>query len=94
MSVVDRMRKSPAEVLTATFDWSLILLAAENIASVVFVVDAGLSQANPTFAAKTASVQLSGGQAGVDYKVVCRITTSLSNPDTLEESLWVTVRVA
>ena len=92
MAIIDRIPKSPAEVLTLTLDWSQILAAAENITSVLFFVDAGLTSAGPTFTNKTVSIVLSGGTAGVDYKVVSRVTTSLS--DTIEESVWATVRVA
>lgn len=70
--------KDPADVLDYTIDWSEELAAAEPddaIAAVLWTVPAGITQgATATVGART-TVWLSGGTAGADYTVACKITT-------------------
>lgn len=71
--------KDPADVLDYSIDWhdQLTLPAApDSIASVVWVVPAGLTAGIQIHALGVATIWLSGGTAGVEYVVTCRITTT------------------
>lgn len=70
--------KDPADVLDYTIDWSEELAApspADAIASVVWTVPGGLTQGATLVQGGRTTVWLSGGTAGTDYTVTCRITT-------------------
>ena len=70
--------KDPADVLDYTVDWSAELAAptpADAIASVVWTVPAGLTQGTTATIGARTTIWLSGGAAGVDYVVACKITT-------------------
>lgn len=79
--------KDPAAVLDYVFDWKPLthstglsdwLGALETITARTVTVDAGLTLVSSaiTDAGTTVTVWLSGGTAGIEYKVACRITTS------------------
>lgn len=68
--------KDPDDRKDYTIDWSKWLEAGDTIASVAWVVDAGINNDAVAHTTTTATIYLSGGTAGVSYNVTCRITTS------------------
>lgn len=72
--------KDPSAVLDYTIDWS-DFLGTDTIAAVVWTVLAGISQTSSMFAAKTATIWLGGGTAGINYTAACLITTAQGRTD-------------
>lgn len=74
------MLKDPNSVLPFSCDWSAWLTnEADTAASVAWTVPAGLTQEvspAPSLTDGKATVWLSGGTAGVEYDVTCRMTTT------------------
>lgn len=71
--------KDPADVLDYSIDWTeqLALPATpDSIATVAWTVPAGLTKGADSHAGGVATVWLSGGVAGTDYAVTCRIVTA------------------
>lgn len=88
------MLKDPSAKLPYTVDWTL-WLAAENdtAASATWIVPAGIVQESspaPTLVDGKATVWLSGGTAGQNYNVTCRLTTTGGRVD--DRSFKVPVR--
>lgn len=84
--------KDPSAVLDYVFDWKALthergssdwLASGETITSRTVTVDAGITKDSDalTDSATSVTVWLSGGTAGNDYRVTCRITTSSSRTD-------------
>lgn len=70
--------KDPSDVLDYTIDWTAELNAPsppDAIASVVWSVPAGITQGATLQAGPRTTIWLSGGTAGTDYTITCRITT-------------------
>lgn len=72
--------KDPQSNLDYGFDWSL-WLGVDTIASVVWTIETGITQTNATNTTTTATVWLSGGEAGTEYTITCRITTAAGRID-------------
>lgn len=74
------MQKDPDAKLPYTVDWSAWLTAeGDTAASAVWIVPDGLVQESspaPSLASGKATVWLSGGTAGQNYVVTCRLTTT------------------
>jgi hypothetical protein len=71
--------KDPADNLDYSIDWrdQLALAdAADTIAGVVWTVPPGLTAGLQIEAGGVATTWLSGGTAGAEYVVACRITTA------------------
>lgn len=71
--------KDPADHLDFSIDWSdqlAIGAAPDTISTVVWTVPAGLTAGVQSHAAGVATTWLSGGAAGTEYVVTCRITTA------------------
>ncbi|MCJ7440416.1 MAG: hypothetical protein MUO25_02375 [Thermoanaerobaculaceae bacterium] len=66
--------KDPNAVLDYSIDWSHYL-GTDTIATATWTVQAGLTKVTESKTTTTATVWLSGGTAGTDYPVICRITT-------------------
>lgn len=81
--------KDPSAVLDYAFDWSDWLATGETISSHTVTADTGLTKDSSTEAAGVVTYWLSGGTAGTNYKVVCRIVTSAGRTD--ERSAWLQV---
>lgn len=81
--------KDPQAVLDYRVDWSA-WLSTDTIASVVWTVPSGITQASATNTTTSATIWLSSGEAGTDYLVGCRITTAGGRTD--ERSILVSVR--
>lgn len=87
--------KDPQAVLDYTFNWGGAspgpwLQAGETISSVTFTVATGITKDSQSNTSTTATAWLSGGTAGEDYEVACKITTSQGRID--ERTLTVRVR--
>jgi hypothetical protein len=82
--------KDPSDEVWKTVDWSEWLASGETIASVAWTVPTGLTQAAASNTSTLAKIKLSGGTAGVTYRVACKVTTSL--PQVCERSFLVTCK--
>lgn len=81
--------KDPSAVLDYVFDWSDWLATGEVISSHVITVDTGLTKDSSSEASGIVTVWLSGGTAGTNYKVACKIVTSAGRTD--ERTMWIKV---
>lgn len=96
-----RVHKDPDAVLDYRFDWAPLtngrgrsdwLASGETITSRTIVAESGITvdSSSITDAGTSVTVWLSGGTAGVDYEVTCRVTTSESRTD--DRTMTVMVR--
>ena len=81
--------KDPSAVLDYVFDWTGWLAAGETIVGHTITADTGITVDSSTEDAGKVTVWLSGGTAGINYKVACKITTSAGRTD--ERTLWIRV---
>ena len=81
--------KDPSAVLDWMFDWSDWLASGETITDHTITVDTGITNDSSTEDAGKVTVWLSGGTAGINYKVACLITTSAGRTD--ERTIWIKV---
>ena len=81
--------KDPSAVLDYVFDWTEWLAAAETITDHTITADTGITVDSSTEDAGKVTVWLSGGTAGINYKVACKITTSAGRTD--ERTIWIKV---
>ena len=73
---MDWPAKDPDEVLDYKLDWSARLASGDTIASSAWVVPNGIAQDSATSDDTTATIWLSGGEAGRSYAIQCRVTTA------------------
>ena len=83
--------KDPDAQLDFSVDWSDWFTGEEEIASVTWTVETGLTNVTTSYTGTTATIWLSGGKAGRSYKVACRITTDSSPARTDERTFTVSV---
>ena len=92
--------KDPSAVLDYAFDWKPLthgepgatsdwLATGETIANYTITADTGITVDSSTEASGKVTVWLSGGTAGINYKVACLITTSAGRTD--ERTIWIKV---
>ena len=82
--------KDPSAVLDYVFDWKEEWLATgETIADHTITADTGITVDSSTEDDGKVTVWLSGGTAGINYKVACLITTSAGRTD--ERTIWIKV---
>ena len=82
--------KDPSAVLDYVFDWSEEWLATgETITDHTITADTGITVDSSTEDAGKVTVWLSGGTAGINYKVACLVTTSAGRTD--ERTIWIKV---
>lgn len=85
--------KDPSAVLDYVFDWrpdtKPWLATGETIASYIVTPDTGITVDSSTEDAGKVTVWLSGGTAGINYKVACLITTTAGRTD--ERTIWIKV---
>ena len=81
--------KDPSAVLDYVFDWTEWLAAAETITDHTITADTGITADSSTEDAGKVIVWLSGGTAGINYKVACLVTTSAGRTD--ERTIWIKV---
>lgn len=99
--MADHFTKDPQAVLDYKFDWAALanghggsnwLAEGETISSHTITVASGLSVDSSALSDDDTAVTvwLSGGTAGNDYSVTCRITTSAGRTD--ERTITIQVR--
>jgi hypothetical protein len=81
--------KDPSAVLDYAFDWTEWLATGETITDYTITADTGITVDSSTEDTGKVTVWLSGGTAGINYKVACLITTSASRTD--ERTIWIKV---
>jgi hypothetical protein len=89
--------KDPSAVLDYMFDWTEWLATGETIAVdsetgeklITITADTGITVDSSTEDAGKVTVWLSGGTAGINYKVACLVTTSAGRTD--ERTIWIKV---
>ncbi len=81
--------KDPSAVLDYVFDWTEWLATGETITDHTITADTGITADSSTEDAGKVTVWLSGGTAGINYKVACLITTSAGRTD--ERTIWIKV---
>ena len=81
--------KDPSAVLDYAFDWTEWLATGETITDHTITADTGITVDSSTELDGKVTVWLSGGTAGINYKVACKITTSAGRTD--ERTIWIKV---
>ena len=71
------------------FDWTEWLATGETITDHTITADTGITVDSSTESDGKVTVWLSGGTAGINYKVACLITTSAGRTD--ERTIWIKV---
>lgn len=89
MSLDTKYLKDPDAVLDYMFDWSDWLASGETITDHTITGETGITVDSSTESAGKVTVWLSGGTAGENYKVACKITTSAGRTD--ERTIWIKV---
>jgi len=75
--------------LDYVFDWTEWLATGETIANYTITPDTGITVDSSTEDDGKVTVWLSGGTAGINYKVACLVTTSAGRTD--ERTIWIKV---
>lgn len=81
--------KDPSAVLDYVFDWTEWLATGETITDHTITADTGITVDSSTESDGKVTVWLSGGTAGINYKVACLITTTEGRTD--ERTIWIKV---
>ena len=81
--------KDPSAVLDYVFDWTEWLATGETITDHTITADTGITVDSSTESDGKVTVWLSGGTAGINYKVACLVETSAGRTD--ERTLWIRV---
>jgi len=81
--------KDPSAVLDYVFDWNEWLATGETITDHTITADTGITVDSSAESDGKVTVWLSGGTAGINYKVACLITTTAGRTD--ERTLWIRV---
>ena len=81
--------KDPSAVLDYAYDWTGWLAAGETITDHTITADTGITVDSSTESDGKVTVWLSGGTAGINYKVACLVETSAGRTD--ERTLWIRV---
>lgn len=86
--------KRAAEVKDYAIDWSKALLVngvdtGDTINGSTWTVESGITKDSDSRATKTTTVWLSGGTAGTEYTITCRVTTTQGR--TYERSFLLTI---
>lgn len=81
--------KDPSAVLDYVFDWTDWLAAGETITDHTITADTGITVDSSAESDGKVTVWLSGGTAGINYKVACLVETSAGRTD--ERTLWIRV---
>lgn len=71
---MEQFLKNPNAKLDYTIDWSRYL-GPDTISAAEWTVPVGLTKVSDSKTDTTTTVWLSSGIAGVDYQVMCKITT-------------------
>lgn len=81
--MASRFTKDPAAVLDYKFDWSSWLASGETISTRTVTPATGITvdSSSITDTNTSVTVWLSGGTAGTEYTVACKIVTSAARTD-------------
>lgn len=79
--VLTNFIKDPDAVLDYVFDWTEWLTSGETIFTHTITVDTGLTKDSDSELDGYVTIWLSGGTAGINYTVACKIVTSDSRTD-------------
>ena len=82
--------KDPDSVLDYTFDWNEWLESGESISNHVITVDDGITKDSSSNSSTIVTVWLSGGTAGTNYNIACKIVTGAGR--TVERSITIRCR--
>lgn len=88
--VLTSFLKDPDSILDYSFDWSDWLESGESISSHIVVVDSGITVDDSGYSSTVVTIWLSGGTAGTNYNIACKIVTSESR--TVERSITIRCR--
>ena len=88
--VLTTFPKDPDSVLDYAFDWSEWLESGESISSHVITVDDGITNDSSGNSTTAVTVWLSGGTAGTNYNIACKIVTGAGR--TVERSITIRCR--
>lgn len=84
--------KDPDATLDYEFDWTDWLTPlADTIASVEFVLSAGLTSISESNTTTTATIFVNGGVEGETETVTCRITTNSTPPRVDDRTLFLKI---
>jgi hypothetical protein len=72
--------KDPNSTLDYTINWSS-WLTTDTISTVAWTVETDITQTATSNTTTTATIWLSGGEAGTEYTVTCRVTTTAGRID-------------
>lgn len=72
--------KDPNSTLDYTINWSS-WLTTDTISTVAWTLETGITQTATSNTTTTATIWLSGGEAGTEYTVTCRVTTTAGRID-------------
>lgn len=84
--------KDPDAVLDYTVDWSDWMVSPEVIASITWVLSAGITSVFESNTSSAATVWLSGGTAGRSYEVTCHVTTNSTPPREDDRTIGIKIR--
>ena len=70
-----KLKSTRSDAVDYQIDWTNWLATGETVSASVWTVPTGLVEESTDFDDTTSTVMLSGGTAGVTYKVPCVITT-------------------
>ena len=73
--------KDPEAVLDYAFDWSSWLATSETISTTTITATEGITVDSDSESDGVVTVWLSGGTAGEDYVIDCKIVTNASRTD-------------
>lgn len=75
------MLKDPNAVLDYAFDWSDWLESSEIINTHTIIVDTGITKDSDNESSGIVTIWLSGGTAGTNYTLACKIVTNEGRTD-------------
>ena len=84
--------KAAADIVDYTIDWSADLATGESISTSTWTADTGITLDDDSDTATTTTVFVTGGTAGVKYKLVNTIVTDNAVPRTLVKTIVVPVK--
>lgn len=88
--MADSYLKDPNAVLDYQWDWSSWLPTGDTISSATVTASSGLTVASSSYTSTAVTAWLSGGTAGTEYTVTCRITTARGRTD--DRTIEITVQ--
>lgn len=80
MATLETFTKDPNATLDYEIKWG-DWLTSDTISAVTWTVETGITQTAATNTTTAATIWLSGGEAGTEYTVTCRVTTTAGRID-------------